>query len=413
MTWAAREQPASNPALDGGSSAAPPLAGVRVIDASRVLAGPFCTAILADLGADVIRVEHPTQQDEVRGWAPEVDGMSAAFAAVNYSKKAVAIDLAHAEGVAVFKRLLADADVLVENFRPGTLERMRLGAEALRPIAPRLIHCSIRAFPQNTSMAALPGYEASMQAISGIMSVTGEAESEPVRCGPSVVDFGTGMVAVIAILSALRERDRTGQGQYVEPALLRTATALLGLQVAAVSVSGASPSRRGSGHDALVPYRIYECADGPILIAAGNDRLWERICGVLQFKDPCGDVPFPRLAARVASRNAVDALVSNAVARWARSDLLRVLQTEGIPGAPVNTVGEYVSDPSLVTTGVLQRTSLGSSHEMLVPGVLFEGLATAKRTPAPRVGEHTDAILNGLGISGDDLDRLRQSGAIR
>src|SRR5688572_21837868 len=225
-----------------------PLHGIRVVDASRVLAGPFCGSLLADLGADVIRVEHPTKLDEVRTWAPARNGISAAFAAVNHSKRSVVADLTQPAGLEIVRRLLATADVLIENFRPGTLERLGLDKAALKGINERLIHCAIRAFPAGTAAEGLPGYEAYLQAYSGIMSVTGEHDGDPVRCGVSVVDLGTGMASTIAILAALRERDRTGLGQYVEPALLRTATNMLNYQIAGYSMSGKEPQRHGSGH---------------------------------------------------------------------------------------------------------------------------------------------------------------------
>jgi crotonobetainyl-CoA:carnitine CoA-transferase CaiB-like acyl-CoA transferase len=390
----------------------PPLAGIRVIDASRVLAGPYCGAILADLGADVIRVEHPSEADEVRRWAPIVNGMSAAFAAMNHTKKGIALDLAHAEGLAVFKQLLATADVLVENFRPGTLERRGLSAEVMQEIAPSLVHCSIRAFPSNTPMATQPGYEASMQAITGIMSATGEEDGEPVRCAPSVVDLGTGMASVIAILAALRERDRTGRGQYVEPALMRTATALLGVQVASCSATGRPSRRRGSGHEALVPYRIFACRDGATFIAAGNDRLWPKLCSVLGLVDAAGEVPMPGLAQRIAARHEVDALVENATRTRQRAELLRALGEQGVPAAPVNTVNEYLEDPALREAGVVRDAQIDGAPDVVVAGPLFAGLPTADRTTAPSLGQHTGEVLAGLGLSQDRIDALRCAGAI-
>ena len=199
-------------------SARGPLAGIRVIDASRVLAGPYCGSLLADLGADVIRVEHPTKRDEVHTWAPVRNGLSATYAAVNHSKRGIALDLALPGGLEVFRRLLRNADVLIENFRPGTLDRLGLTREVLRDLNAKLIYCAIRAFPSGTAAEDLPGYESSVQAYSGIMSVTGDPDGDPVRCGVSCVDIGTGMASTIAVLAALRERDLTGKGQYVEPA---------------------------------------------------------------------------------------------------------------------------------------------------------------------------------------------------
>ena len=387
-----------------------PLAGIRVIDASRVLAGPYCGSILADLGADVIRVEHPTKLDEVRAWAPMVNGFSAPFTAVNHTKRGVVIDLSDSEGAGVFRKLLVTADVLLENFRPGTLERMGLTRAALREVNSRLIHCAIRAFPAGTSAENLPGYEASLQAYSGIMSVTGEHDGEPVRCGVSVVDLGTGLASVIAILAALRERDRTGEGEYVEPALLRTATNFLNYQIAGFSFAGVQPQRYGSGHEALVAYRNFECADGPLLIAAGNDRLWARLTEVLGLRGEGGVVPYPTLAERIAGRDAVNSLVASAVAGRRRHDLLDALTAAGIPASPVNTVAEYVSDPSLTAAGVLD--------ELDIPGVkevaLFDSrFLHGKRQAPPRLGEHTQEVLESLGYTAAEVERLRGKGVVQ
>jgi glutaryl-CoA transferase len=389
-----------------------PLAGIRVIDASRVLAGPYCGAILADLGAEVIRVEHPSEADEVRRWAPIVNGMSAAFAAMNHTKQGIALDLAHPEALELFQQLLATADVLVENFRPGTLERRGLSTGVLRGIAPRLVHCSIRAFPSSSPMAAQPGYEASMQAMTGIMSSTGEEDGEPVRCAPSVVDLGTGMVSVIAILAALRERDRTGRGQYVEPALMRTATALLGVQVASCSATGLPSPRRGSGHEALVPYRIFACRDGAAFVAAGNDRLWPKLCSVLGLVDACGAVPMPALAERIAARDEVNKLVEDATRTWRRAELLHALQEQGVPAAPVNTVNEYLRDCAVRDAGVVRDALIDGAPHVVAAGPLFAGLPTADRTAAPGLGEHTHTVLAGLGLTPERIEALRRSGAI-
>ena len=390
-----------------------PLRGIRVLDLSRILAGPFCGSLLADLGADVIRVEHPTKLDEVRSWAPRVDGLSAPFAAVNHSKRGVVIDLSHADGAGVFRRLVATADVLLENFRPGTLERLGLGRDALSQFNPRLIYCGIRAFPTGTAGAEMPGYEASMQAHSGIMSVTGENDGDPVRCGVSVVDLGTGMASVIAILAALRERDRTGKGQYVEPALMRTATNFLNYQIAGYTIAGVLPQRYGSGHEALVPYRNFQCADGAVLIAAGNDRLWARLCKVLALSDEMGAAPYPTLALRIANRDAVNGIVGKAVAQKKRQDVLDALDAEGIPCAPVNNIADYLTDETLVPARVLDKVKVMEGKEAALAGPLFgaDFLPNARSAP-PALGEHTQEILKSLGYSGAEIELLRNKGAV-
>lgn len=394
-------------------STAGPLAGIRVVDVSRVLAGPYCGALLADLGADVIRVEHPRQPDEVRGWAPVVNGVSATYASVNHGKRGMAIDLAAPQGLAVFRRLLGTADVFIENFRHGTLERMGLGAAVLRELNPRLVHCGVRAFPAGTAAEKLPGYEASVQARSGIMSVTGEHEGDPVRCGISAVDLSTGMAATIAVLAALRERDRTGEGQYVEPALLRTATNLLGYQVAGCTMAGAQPQRYGSGHELLVPYRNYRCADGMLLIAGGNDRLWAKLAQVLGLHGVDGELPWPTLAERVANRARINEMVAAAVQSWRREALMQALGAEGIPCAPVNTVAEFLDDPTLEAAGVLERVDIPQAGSALLAGALFGAdFMGHDRRPPPATGEHTAELLGALGYAPGDIEALRASGAV-
>lgn len=397
-----------------GSETRGPLDGIRVIDASRVLAGPFCGAILADLGADVIRVEHPTKHDEVRSWAPVVNGVSAAFTAVNHSKRGVVIDLAKPDGSSVFRRLLGTADVLVENFRPGMLDRLGMSSDTLRDINPRLIHCAIRAFPAGTAAQGLPGYEASLQAYTGIMSVTGEQQGDPVRCGVSVIDLGTALASVIAILSALRERDRSGAGQYVEPALMRTATNFLGYQIAGYSLADALPQRYGSGHEALVPYKNFQCADGALLIAAGNDRLWARLCETLALREDARELPFPTLASRIANREAVNELVGSAVAGRKRNEVWNALKAAGIPSSPVNTVAEYVNDDTLLQAGVLNALRMPDGKDVSLAGALFGADFLPKhRRPPPRAGEHTQAVLESLGYSQQDIDEMRAKGAVQ
>lgn len=390
-----------------------PLHGVRVLDLSRVLAGPYCGVLLADLGADVIRVEHPTHRDEVRSWAPQVDGISAPFAAVNHSKRGVVIDLSKPEGVGVFLDLLATADVMLENFRPGTLEKLGLGRDELVVANPRLIHCAIRAYPTGTAGEALPGYEASMQAHSGVMSVTGENDRDPVRCGVSVIDLGTGMAATIAVLSALRERDLTGKGQYVEPALLRTATNFLNYQIAGYTMAGVLPQRHGSGHEALVPYRNFCCTDGAVLIAAGNDRLWARLCKALALADADGETPFPALTSRIAHRDQVNDLVARAVAGRSRSEVVAVLDIEGIPCAAVNSIAEYVSDLTLVPARVLEEVEVSPGRKSALAGPLFNAdFLPGRRSPPPLPGEHTDEVLRQLGYTEGDIDSLRKAGTV-
>ncbi len=388
------------------AEATPACSGLRIIDLSRVLAGPYCTAILADLGATVIRVEHPVHADETRVWQPVVDGMSAAFAAVNHTKRSICVDVWTDEGRQILVDLLRTADVLVENFRPGTLERLRLDAKTLEEINPRLIHCAISAFPSGTAMAHLPGYEATIQAHSGIMDLTGEADGPAVRCGPSVVDLSTGMASAIGILAALRQRDITGKGLRIEPSLLRSATNLMNFQISSLTVSGAALRRYGSGHISLVPYGSFETRTGPVLLAASNDQLWKRLWNVIA---PGETLPYPRLSERVDARADVNELVAQRTSAFDRDALLALLEAQGVPAAAVQTLTELLSDATLESAGVVSALPLTDNRETMLAGPLVGGdIAVAKRAPAPRSGQHTELILAELGMDGQDIAELRR-----
>ncbi|MFC4670827.1 CaiB/BaiF CoA transferase family protein [Seohaeicola nanhaiensis] len=389
-----------------------PCQGIRVLDLSRVLAGPFAGAILADLGADVIHVEHPDQMDETRRWPPVVGDFTGANAALNHSKRSIALDVGKPAGRDLLLRMIAESDVLIENFRHGGMDRLALGRETLKTANSRLIHCSVRAHPTKTRNERLPGYEATMQAYSGVMSLTGEADGDPVRCGPSVLDLSTGMASVVGILAALRHRDATGQGSYVEPSLLRSALNLMNFQIASYSLGGAVPQRYGSGHLSLVPYGTFHTKTGPILLAASNDRLYARLWSVLDRGrgEAC---PWPTLAERVQNRDLMNARLSVLTAEWDRDALREALEAEGVPSAPVQTLPEVLEDTSLVTAGALTRMQLPGGATLTIPGPLFGGDVPMKtRTVAPRLGENGPDILSEFGLTAEEVADYAAAGAL-
>ncbi len=391
-----------------------PLQGIRVIDASRVLAAPFAASMLADLGAEVIHLEHPSQIEELRTWQPVVNGVSASHFALNHSKLGVAVDIAHLEGQAILRKLLETSDVFIENFRPGMLERQGFGWDRLQEINPRLIYCSVRAFARGCAAESLPGYEASLQAYTGVMDMTGEADGDPARCGPSAIDFGTGLSAVVAITSALLQRERTGRGSHVEPALVRTAAHFMSYQISSYFMGGVKPQRRGSSHAALVPYRVFNSCDGPLFIAAGNDKLWPMLVQTLGLLDEAGNVPFPLLAERLSHRAEVDRMVAAAVGRMPREELLATFRARGIPAAPVNTLAEFVDDETLYSARVLEAMDVPEGGSTTIPGPLFgAGFLQPTRCPAPHVGQHTSDVLAGIGLDEEAQARLRSDGVIR
>src|SRR5918996_156265 len=290
------------------------LDGVRVVDLSRVLAGPFCGALLGDLGADVIKVEDPTTGDESRTWPPHKDGEAAGYLVNNRNKRGISVDLKSPDGVEIVRRLVRDADVLIENFRTGTMEEFGLGYDALAAINPRLIYCSVSAFGRTGPRAEGAGYEALMQAFSGIMSITGEPGGAPVRCGVSFLDLTTGILCALGVMSALHHRNRTGLGQRVDGSLLETAVGLLNFQAEGYLLAGLVPKALGSAHPSLSPYRNFRCRDGQwVFIAGANDRLWKRLVTALGLADMATDPKFSVNVERVRHRAELEARLQTAI----------------------------------------------------------------------------------------------------
>src|SRR3989441_284283 len=317
------------------------LEGIRVVDCSRVLAGPFCAMLLSDLGADVIKVEDTGSGDESRTWPPHKDGESAAFLVINRNKRDIALDLKQPEGVEALKRLVAGADVLIENFRTGTMESFGLGYDTLAALNPGLVYCSISAFGRTGPRAEGAGYEALMQAFSGIMSITGEPGGPPVRCGVSFLDLTTGILCAFGVVNALLYREKSGVGQRVDGSLLETAIGLLNFQAEGYLLAGTVPRALGSAHPALSPYRNFRCRDGQwVFIAGANDRLWRRLVTALELAPMADDPRFAINIERVKHRRELEAALEEAIARHDRDALLKLLEEAGVPATPVNTVDQ-------------------------------------------------------------------------
>jgi crotonobetainyl-CoA:carnitine CoA-transferase CaiB-like acyl-CoA transferase len=387
-----------------------PLEGVRVIDCSRVLAGPFCGSLLGDLGADVIKVEDPSVGDESRTWPPHRDGESAGYLVNNRNKRGIAVDLKAADGAEIVRRLVRDADVLIENFRTGTMEEFGLGYESLAQVNARLIYCSVSAFGRTGPRAEGAGYEALMQAFSGIMSITGEPGGPPVRCGVSFLDLTTGILCALGVLSALHHRVRTGVGQRVDGSLLETAIGLMNFQAEGYLLTGKVPQALGSAHPSLSPYRNFRCADGQwIFIAGANDRLWRRLAGALGLEWMADDPRFAVNIERVKHRVELEQLVGEAIAGYDREALIKLLDEAGVPATPVNSVGQALSDPQSQTRRVVRRMAHPKLGDIPVVGfpVSFSRLEPGIRRHAPARGEHTDEVLSEAGYSTEEVARLR------
>lgn len=366
-------------------SPAAPLAGIRVIEFGHSVAAPYAGQILADLGARVVKVEGPAG-DDARQWGPPFwHGSSAAFQSLNRNKQSVVADIKDPAELEQLKALMTGADVVIQNMRPGLVARFGLDAASLRAANPRLVVCNLGAFGATGPLADRPGYDPLMQAFAGIMAVTGEPGRPPVRVGPSIVDQGAGMWAVIGILAALFARVATGVGCTVDTSLFETALAWMTVPIANALASGREPGKSGSETPMLAPYRAFRAADGDVVIAAGNDNLFARLCAVLGHPEWSSDPRFLDNAARVAHRVDLNAMIGQVVARRTVADWVAALGTAGVPVAPVHRVGEVLAHPQTEATGMLIATPAGEMRLVATP-ISFDGLRPAVRSAAPALG---------------------------
>ena len=391
------------------------LDGIRVIDLSRVIAGPWCGALLADLGADVIKVEDTGSGDESRTWPPYKDGEAAAYLLFNRNKRGMTLDLKAPEGVEVVKALARSADVVVENFRTGTMEGFGLGYDELAGINPRLIYCSVSAFGRTGPRKDSAGYEALLQAFSGIMSITGEPGGPPVRSAVSFLDLTTGVLCALGVCAAILQRERTGLGQRVDGSLLETAVSLLAYHAEGYLLAGVVPKPLGSGHPSLSPYRNFRCKDGQwIFIAAANDRFWQRLTRALGLDWMASDPRFAVNQQRVANRKELEAMLEELIGGYDREPLLKLLEEADVPATPVNTVDQVMNDPQTIERGIVQRAVHPRLGEIPVVGtpLKFSRMKPGVRQAAPLRGEHTDSILAECGYSATRISELREKKVI-
>ncbi len=386
------------------------LDGIRVVDLSRVIAGPWCGALLSDLGADVIKVEDTGGGDESRTWPPYKDGEAAAYLLFNRNKRAMTLDLKAPEGVEVVKTLVKGADVVIENFRTGTMESFGLGYDVLAELNPKLIYCSVSAFGRTGPRKDAPGYEALMQAFSGIMSITGEPDGQPVRAGVSFLDLSTGILCALGVSAALLQRQRTGLGQRVDGSLLETAVSLLAFHAEGYLLTGAIPKALGSGHPSLSPYRNFKCRDGQwIFIAAANDRFWGKLARSIGLGEMAENPRFAKNQERVKNRAELEGILEKAIAERDREPLLKILEEADVPATPVNTVDQVMNDPQTAERGIVQRVRHSKLGEIPVVGtpLHFSRMNPGVRRAAPLRGEHTDEILAEHGYSPARIQALR------
>ncbi|MEO1191597.1 MAG: CaiB/BaiF CoA-transferase family protein [Pseudomonadota bacterium] len=382
-----------------------PYSGLKVLELARILAGPWIGQTFADLGADVIKVESPGG-DDTRGWGPPFvrdekgEPLDAAyFHASNRGKRSIVVDLKSEEGRAVVRQLAAQSDVFVENFKKGGLARFGLDYASLKEINPRLIYCSVTGFGQDGPYASRAGYDYIIQGMSGIMDLTGDPEGEPQKIGVAFADIFTGLYGVIAIQAALAERERTGKGQWIDMALLDCMTAVLANQAQNLFVSGTPPKRLGNAHPNIVPYQVLPAADGPFIIAAGNDAQFQRFCALLGVPELAEDPRFATNQQRVANREIITPLLSELTAKKPRAALLEELEAAGVPAGPINSLDQVFADPQVQARGVrveLPSTGAGPLSYLRTPITFSNSQMTLERG-APRLGEHTEEVLEELG----------------
>lgn len=400
-----------------------PLVGIRVLDLSRVLAGPWCTQILGDLGAEVIKIEQPGQGDDTRRWGPPflADGSrdAAYYLCANRNKKSAAINMADPRGAEMIRQIAMDCDIVVENFRVGGLAKYGLDYQSLSEINPRLIYCSITGFGQHGPYKDRGGYDFLIQGMSGLMSVTGRPDDEPgggpMKVGIPISDLVTGLYSAISILAALAHRARTGEGQQIDMALLDTQVALLANQASNYLNGGMLPGRLGNEHPNTVPYQDFSCLDGDILVALGNDRQFRTFCGLIGRPDLPDDPRFADNAGRSPNRHALQDELRPAIARWKSDDLLQAMETAKLPGGRVNDIPHILSDQHIAERRLIhdmQRQD-GTSVKILgYPGKLSKTPADYRHAP-PRSGEDTrELLVRLLGIDPDDMTSLIEAGVI-
>ncbi len=392
-----------------------PLAGLVVLDLTQNVAGPFCTQILGDLGAHVVKVERPGRGDEVRAWAPPAwGGEAATYLALNRHKRSLALDVKAPEARPILEALIRRADVLVQSFRAGGAEALGIGPSGARATNPRLVYCSVTAFGTRGPLAGLPGYDPMMQAFGGIMSLTGYPGQLPARAGTSIVDMGTGMWAAIGILAALRERERTGEGCEVTTALFDTALAWIPYQLLGYLGTGEVPQPQGSGAGMIVPYEAFPTRDGRLMIAAPTDAIFVRLCQALEQPELATDPRFADNPGRVRHRTTLVPALSTATRVQPTAALLEGLRAAGVPCAPIQTLDQVVADPQTKASEMLAPTphpTIQDLQTVTLP-LRWNGARMAPREGPPRVGEHTAEILGALGLNGSEIEALRASGVV-
>ena len=390
------------------------LEGIRVVDITRTLAGPFCTMMMGDMGAEVIKIEEPSHGDETRSWGPFWNDVATQFLAFNRNKRSITLNLKDSRAVEVCLKLAAQADVMVESLRTGTADRMGIGYEAVRSINPRIVYCSISGYGRTGPMAEKPGYDLIIQGYSGLMSTTGEPDGPPLRTGFSLVDLFAGMMAYGSVTTALLARERTGKGQYLEASLLDGQVATMSYHAVNYLATGQVPGRMGSGHPTLVPYQAFPSSDGYFLLGCGNDGLWRRLCPAIGLDDLPDNPSFRSNMDRVEHREELISMLSERFQTKTTAEWIDIITDAGVPCGPINRISEIVDDAQVKARNMIVPVSHPKVPDAKVPGSplrLYDMPPTVRRHP-PMLGEHSEEVLTELGYSGTEISELKEDGVI-